>query len=215
MNNTASTIPILLFAKAPVAGDVKTRLQPSCTASQAADIAKILLEESIRKATSYWGGSVILCVWPDMDNDFIQIMARRYPITLVNQSKGDLGEKMADAFEVYGYPAAIMGCDVPHISAQTLRDAYLALVAKNNVLGRSEDGGYYLIGLSSSHPEVFDGIDWGSNKVYEATIKIAKRQSLGFQKLPQLNDVDTWQDVRQTAPLLPALSKYMAEQELL
>ena len=64
------SIPLILFAKAPVAGKVKTRLQPDCSAEQAAEIAKVLMEQTIKNAKQYWAGDVWLYVWPSAEHDF-------------------------------------------------------------------------------------------------------------------------------------------------
>jgi len=93
MIKTVSDIPLLLFAKAPIAGKVKTRLQSHCSPEQAATIAEILLEESIVKATQAWPGEVFISVGLDIDHAFLQKMARQYPIKLTMQCDGDLGDR--------------------------------------------------------------------------------------------------------------------------
>ena len=100
-------IPLFIFAKVPIAGKVKTRLQSQCSAHQAAEIAKILLEESIRTVTKHWPGLVYLSVWLDSGHAFIQSMSNKYSIGVVEQSEGDLGQKMHRTFEHYGYPCLL------------------------------------------------------------------------------------------------------------
>jgi len=208
-------IPLVLFAKTPLLGKVKTRLQPECSSEQALAIAKILLEESIRVATRFWDGRVILSVWPNLDDDFIQKMCRSYPIQLSLQSKGDLGDKMSGAFTEFDYPMAIMGCDAPHITEATLASCYSYLSNAENCIGQSEDGGYYIVGLSRSCSEIFKGIDWGNETVFNKTIQIAAGEALEFKLLSALNDIDTWQDLIDASGYLPSIYDYLNKQRLI
>jgi len=210
-----SKISLILFAKAPIAGKVKTRLQPQCSAEQAADIAKILLQETLRKATMYWRGEVLLSVWPDQQNDFLQSMAARYKVKLLTQDSGDLGEKMHKAFKRYGYPAAIIGCDAPHIDPLTFTQAYNSLSKDENVIAAADDGGYYFIGLAQSAKQLFTDIEWGSDQVFSQTMQRAQQQAMEFVQLKTLNDVDVWQDVLSAVKQLPVLQAYLEQQNLL
>lgn len=215
MMRLSRPIPLLLFAKAPIPGRVKTRLTSHCSHQQAADIAKILLKEAVAKCVDFWPGEVKLAVWLDHKDAFIQAIIREYAIELLTQSVGDLGQKMHAALEQVGYPAAIMGCDVPHIEGQVLLNAYHHLSAAQNVIGKAKDGGYYLIGLTAPCRQVFDGIEWGSNRVYAATQLRAQQQAIEFKNLPLLNDVDNWQDVLELAQVLPGIQRYLSDQKLL
>ena len=200
-------IPLFLFAKAPIAGKVKTRLQSHCSAEQSAEIAKILLEESIIKASKYWPGKVYLSVALDAEHPFLMSMLEKYSIELVQQQAGDLGNKMHHTFEEFGYPAAIMGCDAPHIAYHDLQKAYQYLESSQSVLGPSEDGGYYFIGLHKSSPALFSDIDWGTSSVLQSTISISKQIEIEFQYLESLNDVDEWSDLMSVSEYYPALQK--------
>ncbi len=188
-------IPLFLFAKAPIAGKVKTRLQSHCSAERASEIAKVLLEESIIKAKQHWPGKVYLSVALDIEHPFLKAMLVKYSIELVLQHDGDLGSKMHQTFESFGYPSAIMGCDAPHILASDLQSAYEFLAQGDSVLGPSDDGGYYLIGLNGSSEELFINQSWGTDSVLSATLEVAKKQKIDFQMLQSLNDVDEWQDL--------------------
>lgn len=204
-------IPLLLFAKAPIAGKVKTRLQTHCSARQAARIAEILLEQSIIKAVSHWPGQVILSVWLDSDHEFIQQMLFKYPISLIEQERGDLGAKMFSAFSAFGYPAAIMGCDAPHLASDDLIKAHRLLVQDQPVIGPSSDGGYYLIGLPAEQAPLFCKMQWGIDSVLADTLKRAQRP---FQFLGELNDVDLWSDLTAAAREIPILQNYLASEGL-
>ncbi|MFT5610241.1 MAG: rSAM/selenodomain-associated transferase 1 [Arenicella sp.] len=215
MNRSDSEIPLFLFAKAPIAGKVKTRLQPYCNAQQAADIAKILLEATVQKCVVSWPGDVKLSVWLDLEDDFLQSIARRYSLDMVLQSEGDLGVKMHNTFDEHGYPAAILGCDAPHVLSSSLTRAYELLGQEKNVIAPSEDGGYYFIGLSQACSGLFERIAWGTESVYTDTLANATKHGLEHFSLSSLNDVDTWQDVLSVAQLLPRLNAYIKDNQLL
>ncbi len=214
MNSSDVETPLFLFAKAPIAGKVKTRLQPHCNAQQAADIAKILLEAAVKRCVGAWPGEVKLSVWLDRDDAFLQSIAQQYSLDIVLQSEGHLGEKMHNTFEEFGYPAAIMGCDAPHVLSSSLTQAHDFLSRGKNVIAPSEDGGYYFIGLSQPCPGLFDGIVWGAESVYADTLVNAAALAFEHVSLPSLNDVDTWPDVLSVAKYLPSLDAYIKDNQL-
>lgn len=205
MSNAAG-IPLVLFAKAPVAGAVKTRLQPQCTAEQCADIASILLTETVRKACKYWPGNVVLAVWPDLQNPFLRHLADEYGLIMHQQVDGDLGEKMHASLLHFGYPAAVIGCDTPQISAADLQLAHQNLAEGLEVIGPSNDGGYYFLGLNNPAPDLFAQMPWGGNCVLSTTLDRALATGRTLQLLSCLNDIDTWQDLITSE--LPALQAY-------
>jgi rSAM/selenodomain-associated transferase 1 len=207
------TIPLLVFAKAPIAGKVKTRLQPHCSAEQAVEIAKILLEDTLRQAIAHWPGPVILSVALDIQHEFVHAMSEKYAVPLVAQGTGNLGDRMSFALDQYGYPAAIIGSDAPHITKQSLTRAYQRLSNGNNVIGPSDDGGYYLIGLATACSALFQDIIWGGNAVLASTLERADQQSKHLHQLPPLNDVDTWPDLLAAAKVLPNLRHYLKTQQ--
>jgi len=207
-------LPLLLFAKAPIAGKVKTRLQSHCSPEQAAEIACILMEESIRNATKHWPGSTYLSVWLDSEHPFFSKMKEQYATEIVQQCDGGLGAKMQHALDTFGYPAAVMGCDAPHVTPHTLRSAYQHLQQGVSVVGPSEDGGYYLLGLSEPANELFTDIPWGGNQVLERTLIAASQIQRKLVRLDALNDVDEWRDLASVVSDLPTLSNYLKREGL-
>jgi len=114
------------------------------------------------------------------------------------QIEGDLGEKMKDAFKKSfdsgGEKIVLIGSDCPTLTNEVLEQAFNELNTSDVVFGPSEDGGYYLIGMSSYNPEVLEGIDWSTEKVMEQTEAKAKHIGIKLTKLKYLNDIDTEQD---------------------
>ena len=212
---TLDSIPLLLFAKAPIPGKVKTRLMSDCSAEQAAEIAQLLMEASIQKACEFWPGEVYLSASLDLDHIFFVQMQQRYPISITQQCEGDLGEKMRHALAEFGYPCAVMGCDAPHVLPSALEQAYESLDAGESVIGPSEDGGYYFLGLCRDYNLLFSNMPWGSNQVLENTLLRACSIDLSLTELPKLNDVDEWQDLLSAAHNIPSMQTYLQAQNLL
>lgn len=210
-----SQIPLVLFAKAPQAGLVKTRLHSHCSPEQAAEIAKILLLQTIEKTQAYWPGHIVLSIWPNQQDPYLQQLAERYQLAMTTQASGDLGEKMAAACERFGYPAAIIGSDSPHILGDSLVEAHDQLASGENVIGPSEDGGYYLLGLAQASPTLFEDVAWGGETVLATTLDKAQKQRLNIKQLAPLNDVDTWADLVGVASLIPQLQEYLHQHKLL
>jgi rSAM/selenodomain-associated transferase 1 len=115
------------------------------------------------------------------------------------QSEGDLGDRMASAFQASfaaGMTAGVLiGSDCPDLNASLMAEAFQLLRQHDLVLGPALDGGYYLIGLRRLIPELFTGIPWSTAEVLQQTITIAKRLGLAVAKLPLLSDVDRPEDL--------------------
>jgi rSAM/selenodomain-associated transferase 1 len=203
---------LILFAKVPIAGKVKTRLQSHLSPQQCAEVAKILLEESLKKATQAWRGQVILSVAQvgddDLSHPFIQQLQAKYDCKLTVQPDGDLGQRMAETFALMDSPCVIMGCDVPHLDSAILNKAYQSLQQGESIIGPSEDGGYYLIGLQECRRSLFEGIKWGGETVFSETLRRAKKDQLNIELLEQTYDIDQWHDLLRAAKQIPGLAEF-------
>lgn len=208
-------IPLLLFAKAPIAGHVKTRLQSHCSAEQAAKIAEILLHASLVKVCQHWPGRVYMSTWIDFDHPFLLEMCDRFGVTLLRQCEGDLGDKMHNAFEQHGYPMAIMGSDAPHIAEDDLIELHKLLHNGESAIGPSLDGGYYIIGLSQPAPFLFKDMPWGGNQVLGLCRQAAASHHFKLRELGALQDIDEWSDLLAALPVLPELEQYLQDQALI
>ena len=204
-----SDIPLILFAKVPQAGQVKTRLTPELSFEQAKEVAQILLEESLSLATTYWPGKVVLAVWPNLEDDFIQQQLSKFNIESMVQVEGDLGTKMFYAMESVGYPSAVMGCDVPHLSPKQLISAHQALVSGQPVIGPTYDGGYYLLGLQASSYDLFMNKEWGHDTVLHQSQNVANQQGIDFIQLDKIDDIDTYADLIAASSKVTALRKFV------
>lgn len=196
---SSTPTPLYLFAKSPVPGEVKTRLLTHLSAASCAALAEEMLFHSVENITSYWPGALVLCVTPSCDDPNFREISKRYNCDVILQIDADLGGRMMHVLEqgisVSG-AAVVMGCDVPQISERILVSASAYLRAGENVIGPAEDGGFYLLGLQSSCPELFEGISWGGNKVLDEVLLRARLLGISLKKLPVLRDIDRWEDLK-------------------
>ena len=199
---------LILFARQPIAGEVKTRLQPAVTPQQAADIAVFMLRTTATRAAEYWPGDVYLYATPDAQHPLFLELRDALHLFLASQGPGDLGERMRRALQqgiARRGAAAVMGCDVPQFSGGILETAHEHLARGRNVLGPTMDGGYYFLGLQRDVPELFEGMPWGSDKVLAQTLARAAGAGIEFETLPVLRDVDTVEDLTAVAHDCPGL----------
>jgi len=204
-----SDIPLILFAKVPKAGKVKTRLTPQLSFEQAKKVAEILLIKTLQLATKYWSGKVILAVWPNDQDEFIQKLQSQFMIELMVQVEGDLGQKMQTAMQSVGYPCAVLGCDVPHLPELQLIKAHDNLLSGKDVIGPTNDGGYYLLGLQESTPSLFIKQDWGNDSVLQQSYVIAKQRQIDFSILSAISDIDTYEDLKMASQTISQLRKFI------
>ncbi|GAB4510297.1 MAG: TIGR04282 family arsenosugar biosynthesis glycosyltransferase [Sulfuricaulis sp.] len=203
---------LILFARQPMAGQVKTRLQPDYSPEQVAEIAAFMIRATVEMAVSAWPGDVMLYAWPGPDHPLFYQLADEFHIPLAPQVDGDLGAKMLDALRqgvAKQGSAAIMGCDVPHCGWDIIDQANSWLARGKNVLGPTEDGGYYFIGLQEAQPELFEEMPWGSNRVLEMTLARAKKLGMEFNLLKTLRDIDTPADLWLVAQRYEPLKQFL------
>jgi rSAM/selenodomain-associated transferase 1 len=189
-------VPILLFAKAPVPGRVKTRLIPTLGAEGAAQLAQELAETCIVAAVASGTGPVSLWGTPDCSHPFFIRMSRRHGVELRTQEGRDLGERMEHALgEVLRQqPAALLaGTDLLHPTPRLFRNAAapLACGRVEATLVPSRDGGYVLIGLGRPCSGLFGNLPWGTAGIGAETVARMRRLGLSHELLPVERDVDT------------------------
>jgi uncharacterized protein len=193
-----SSTVLIVFAKAPRPGEVKTRLIPLLGEKGAAALHARLVESTLATARAAAVGRIELYCTPDADDPFFRFYSERYGAALVPQAGGDLGARMLAAFNTTlakHTRALLIGSDCPALTAKYLQDAARALRdGCEAVVGPSEDGGYVLMGLSRTDPRLFDGIAWGGADVMTETG--ARLAVLGWRwrELETLWDVDRPQD---------------------
>ena len=197
---------ILVFCKAPEPGKVKTRLARSVGDEMAAAVHVRMAEHVLQVATTSQIAPVELWCAPSIHHPFFESCHRRFKVTLREQGVGDLGERMACAFEKSlskSSSVIVIGTDCPVIDAAYLRAALKSLVCKGEaVIGPAQDGGYVLIGLTKMQRNIFENISWGTSTVFTETLE---RLSGGCVVLPELWDVDDQQDLLRLYKEYPGL----------
>ncbi len=191
---------LIIFAKAPVAGHVKTRLCPPLTPDEAASLHGSLVLDLLDRCQSLKGIDRILAGAPTREHPFFGAMKTRFKIPVWDQVGDDLGARMAHAFQsALGSPyhsVLIVGTDIPGITVSLITTAFKSLQDHDIVLGPTVDGGYYLIGLRAPVPELFEHIPWSTDKVLSLTREKTQALDLSVKILPRLRDLDTVEDLQ-------------------
>jgi rSAM/selenodomain-associated transferase 1 len=185
---------IVVFAKEPVAGRVKTRLIPALGAEGAAALARDMLARTLEEARAA-GLAVELCGDPDA----AQWHELKPGLSLTAQGEGGLGERLARVASA-AQPVLLIGADCPDLDRRRLRAAADALGAYDAVIHPAQDGGYVLLGLRRFDDSLFEGISWSTAAVAAQTI--ARIEALGWS----LHVAETLRDIDEPADLFPSPS---------
>ncbi len=165
---------IMVFSKAPVAGEVKTRLVPAVSFEQAARLHEELTHHCLHMVTGAGLCDVQLWCSPDRHHPFFGECERRYGVRLLTQSGGDLGERMSNALRemLHRYSKIIIiGSDAPALDTSIIEAVIDRLDRSDAVLVPAEDGGYVLLGSAIHRPGMLDGVAWGSGTVLADTLR--------------------------------------------
>lgn len=200
-----SPAAVAVMAKAPQAGFAKTRLIPLLGAAGAARAQRRFTLNSLHTAQSFAPKATTLWCTPQVQHRFFRALRQAMGLACQVQSEGDLGHKMqAIVAQHFAQPAAIplliMGTDCPMLSPGQLQQAAAVLADHDAVLIPAEDGGYVLIGLRRSVPEVFEHIAWSTPQVLQQTRQQLSLAGASWHELPPLWDIDEpadWQRLAQ------------------
>lgn len=188
---------LAVMTKAPRAGHVKTRLVPPLRAEEAAQLNICFLRDTasaIKKACGTTARGIAVYTPIGAEAAYIDILPREFE--LVPQRGGGFGERLAfaaaDLFQCGFTSVCLIDSDSPTVSANAYAKAVESLIKPGDrvVLGPSDDGGYYLIGLKRNHPQLFERIDWSTGHVLEQTKQRARELNLEVSLLSMGYDVD-------------------------
>lgn len=196
---------LVIFAKAPIPGQVKTRLCPPLTPDEAATLHGSFVLDQLERSKAAIAKfrlpveRVLACA-PSSAHVFFKIMAERQGVRLLDQEGDDLGARMhasfVHLFEDGFKRVVVIGTDVPSLPLTHYRQAFESLATQDLVLGPAQDGGYYLIGLTRPMGGLFHDIPWSTDGVLAATRERAAGLGLKTALLPAWRDVDTLDDLR-------------------
>lgn len=199
---TAGEIPaVLVMAKPPRPGTVKTRLHPMLGPRRCAVLQGELIRHTVRTTTAAGYATYLAYAPDDAPDTYGMRTPRPAGVHLLRQHGTHLGERLQTAArEVFARrpgPLVILGTDAPTLTDAHLADALAALDrGRDAVLGPALDGGYYLIGMRAPHLGLF-GINpelWGGDRVLDATVAVARASGLSAELLAPLRDLDTPED---------------------
>jgi rSAM/selenodomain-associated transferase 1 len=189
---------LIIFAREPVSGVAKTRLIPALGPRKAAALAHAFNLDAVAKAAAL--GVPVLVAGAGRRAYFTDL-AGRAGGQFIAQGRGNLGKKMARTLNTCHLNGAILiGTDTPTLPSRCLSRAIDLLRKFPVVLGPSLDGGYYLVGVRGPMPEIFSGIEWGTETVLSLTLQRLTTQAIRYALAPIWYDVDDANDL----PLLAA-----------
>jgi uncharacterized protein len=188
---------VIVLAKAPVAGRVKTRLIPPCTPEQAAQLAEAALRDTLDAVGATRATRRVLVLdgrpGPWVPDGFEVIAQRGH----------GLDERLANAFADVGGPALLVGMDTPQVTSELLDQACHLLRSHTSVLGPADDGGYWAIGLQQPDAQVFRGVPMSTEQTGAHQLQRLRERNNTVALLAPLRDVDTWDDAQAVAALVP------------
>lgn len=190
---------ILVFAKAPIAGQVKTRLHTRLSPIACADLHRVLSLHTLKTACESRLASVELWCTPTISHPFVQECVKRFLVEPHLQLGSDLGERMHHALNHSlrnNEQVLIVGTDCPLIDKPYLSSAFEVLQQGDDVvLGPAEDGGYVLIGMKRFDRALFEGVSWGTERVLKQTRAALFRLGRSWSELEPLWDIDRPDDL--------------------
>lgn len=194
---------LVVLAKSPRPGHVKTRLCPPLSLPDAARLHDAFVRDTMARMRALAGIRLVCAYTPAEDRAFFEAACNG--ALLMPQADGGLGERLHAVFATLGARGfervVAIGADTPMLPLRHVDDAFalLADTGVDVVLGPAYDGGYYLIALRTPHVELFAGIPWSTDRVFAETWHRAEAIGLRARSLPAYADVDTFGDLAELA----------------
>lgn len=192
---------LVVMAKAPIPGQVKTRLTPALSINDAAELSVCFLKDRLTEMAKLDSCNHALAFTPRNAKHLFRGLVGN-ELSLFPQKGMDLGERMSNIFvekRLEGYEAVVViGTDSPDLPRSIVSEAFTRLQSESIdvVFGPAADGGYYLVGTKQHHPKLFKDIPWGTGTVLGATLKAARASGIRTECLQTWNDIDTIEDIR-------------------
>ena len=197
---TRAPLAVAVMAKAPGFATVKSRLQPPLTADEARALATAFLLDRLDGVAALAGAAPVLAFTPPEAAAALSALAPPGVRLLVQRGDG-LGERLTCLFDdlLATHPGALaLDCDSPTLPMAWVAEGVATLAAGDAdvVLGPSEDGGYWSVGLRAACPALFADVPWSTDRVLDTTLVRARALGLRVRLLPRWFDVDTEADLR-------------------
>jgi len=186
---------LVLFARSPELGQVKTRLEPALGQELTLQLYQRLLQKQMRMVETFSDSEKEMWV----DGDLRHADFRCFSGQVMAQQGKDIGERMNHAMQPlleHSASVVLIGCDCPDLGAGHIESAFKYLEeGADVVLGPATDGGYVLIGLKQANAQIFQGIDWGTGQVLAQTRLQIQAQGLTWKELEPVQDIDEPEDL--------------------
>lgn len=192
---------IIVFTKFPVEGKVKTRLAKNMGNKFAVSFYRVCAEHTFKELLKVKERGSEIFLFCSEENEIEKVMKwAGNNFNYYSQQGIDLGLKMYNSFETIfkkGYKKVIIiGTDAPDFSINIVQSAISVLDNYSVVIGPANDGGYYLLGFKSKLIDLFSGIEWSTNSVFDKTIEKLNNSKTNYFILDELTDIDTSEDLR-------------------
>jgi len=197
---------LIVLARQPELGRVKTRLTTDLPEDLVFEMYKAMVKDVLRMARSVRGCHryIFHAGSPRTGAGFFERYVKSF--ALKRQNGADLGARMLNAFRVCRREGCarlvLIGTDCLSINEKVIQTAFSKLISHDIVLGPSRDGGYYLIGLKLPVAKLFEGIDWGADRVFAQTVVRIKQLKKKVHFLRLRSDIDTVEDLKRQLPIL-------------
>ncbi len=211
---------LIVFAKLPAPGAVKTRLTPTLSPAEAAQLYEAFLRDALGQ---YLHLDALVRLYLAPPAEAVPGYLSALPISIHTQHGDDLGARMLHAIEETladgAARAAVIGTDHPTLPTPFIQQAFAALEGPPTItIGPSADGGYYLLGMNAAYPVLFEGMAYSHPRVFAHTLDRARQTSAQLTVLPRWYDVDTpaaltrlIQDLQDPSVTAPKTRKAVAE----
>jgi uncharacterized protein len=208
---------LMIFARYPERGRVKSRLAGELGQETALEIYRAMLDDLLDSIGSSDAATEVELLWTGGEQvSGSEILSTFRNHRLCMQSGADLGERLITAFaeRIYFHRARrliAIGVDVPHLSRAMIDSAFALLESFDWVVGPATDGGYYLIGARAAafDLEVFEGVEWGSGRVLEQTLATIRGRGQNIAILPEMSDIDRPEDLGRIEDPTPRLAEVL------
>ena len=188
---------LIIFVKYPQPGSVKTRLRKTIGARKATLLYKLFVKSILEATNSNTYRRMIFYTPAGKEKEIKDWLGEGREVYL--QRGNNLGERLSNAFQFAFQNGArsvvAIGTESPLLDKKSILKAFKELKNKSCVIGPSQDGGYYLLGLSKFKREIFQNINWGTDRVFKQTLNAIKKSKLKFCLLELGFDVDTIDDL--------------------
>ena len=200
MKKEHAKLLLVVVAKAPVPGEVKTRLCPDLTIGEATNLYRCFIQDRIKEIGNLTAMDLAISYTPeDSKQYFTRFITAGFH--LFPQRGKNLGERLSNIFEdklADEYDAvSIIDSDTPDLPRSIVQQSFQLLMSNgvDAVFGPCDDGGYYLVGMRKPHPELFQDVPWSTDAVLDITLERAAKLGIRTKLLPGWNDLDTFEDL--------------------